>query len=429
MYTSLEIRMAKRDGVWAIDENGKPCKCYAKPENRGKRNCKHRAHQEPGQDTSEFFKENGIEFKGAISEDSDEHDQDIKESITEDEINSLASRIDEICGTHVTEDNYNDVIASLSPEQLDKLNKVGFEAAPSFSLPITDEMYDEVNTSNKIYFAELPEYNIGGKKTAMTDMFGSIGPVPSYDGDYDIEHNYRDGLTQREYFERQFSTRGSQIAKTVSVSKPGAVARRVFYGLSDVEVIDDCGASKYSTGILTCRAPGVCKACAAKSGWKINSGQLAGGIISTHLTEGLTQASLNAIHTGEGKKQDWEVIADTLQSYKSSPIIMKAREQKTTKDAREVIFNGLKESYANAGISIDDYNLMVIAKQLTSYKNDKDGSIRYVKDDEMCDFPSIQTIGGHNNLFLQSELKNSYQKLTRPGVFKNEHNAVTSIAD
>lgn len=46
--------------VWAIDENGKPCKCKAKPENRGKRNCKHQFHQEPGQSKEEFLSEHGI---------------------------------------------------------------------------------------------------------------------------------------------------------------------------------------------------------------------------------------------------------------------------------------------------------------------------------------------------------------------------------
>lgn len=48
------------DGVWAIDENGKPTICKAKPENRGKRNCKHQAHQEPGQTKESFFKEHSI---------------------------------------------------------------------------------------------------------------------------------------------------------------------------------------------------------------------------------------------------------------------------------------------------------------------------------------------------------------------------------
>lgn len=51
-----------RDFVWAVDEDGKPCKCYAKPENRGKRNCKHRAHQEPGQSSKEFFEQNNLNY-------------------------------------------------------------------------------------------------------------------------------------------------------------------------------------------------------------------------------------------------------------------------------------------------------------------------------------------------------------------------------
>ena len=52
--------MATREFVWAIDENGKPCKCYAKPENRGKRNCKHQDHAEPGQSPKEFFQQHGV---------------------------------------------------------------------------------------------------------------------------------------------------------------------------------------------------------------------------------------------------------------------------------------------------------------------------------------------------------------------------------
>lgn len=48
------------DWVWAVDESGKPCKCYAKPENRGKRNCNHKFHQENGQTKEDFFKEHCI---------------------------------------------------------------------------------------------------------------------------------------------------------------------------------------------------------------------------------------------------------------------------------------------------------------------------------------------------------------------------------
>lgn len=411
--------MSDRSFVWAIDSDGKPCKCYAKPENRGKRSCRHKFHQEPGQLTTVFFKQHGLD----TIEDSVKTD-----SISDQEINDLASRIDSICETHVTEENYEDVIKTLSPEQLDQLNKVGFEAAPQFSIPITDEAYDEVNISNKIYFAELPDYHIGGKKNAIRDMFGSVGAVPSFDSEYEVNSNYRDGLTAREYFEKQFSVRDSQINKTVSVSKPGATARILFYGLSDMQVIDDCGAVN-SRGPIDCKAPGICRKCAAKSGWKVKEGDMVGGFVSTHLTEGLTQASLNAIHTGTGEKADWEVIKDTLFGYKSSPIIKEAQEKKTTAEARQAIVDGLKDVYKKAGINIDDYNIQVVAKQLTSYKREKDGSIRYIKDGELCDFPSMQTIGGHNNLFLQSLLRNSYDKLTHPNIFNNEANAVTGMAD
>lgn len=408
-----------KNWVWAIDENGKPCKCTAKPENRGKKSCKHQFHQEPGQSTAVFFKQHGLD----VLEDNSKTD-----SISDQEINDLASRIDSICGAHVTEENYEDVIKTLTPEQLDQLNKIGFEAAPQFSIPVTDEAYDEVNISNKIYFAELPDYHIGGKKNAIRDMFGSVGAVPSFDSEYQVDSNYRDGLSAREYFEKQFSVRDSQINKTVSVSKPGATARVLFYGLSDMQVIDDCGAVN-SRGPIDCKAPGICRKCAAKGGWKVKEGDMVGGVISTHLTEGLTQASLNAIHTGTGEKADWEVIKDTLFGFKSSPIIESAQKKKTTAEARQTIFDGLKDVYEKAGINIDDYNVQVVAKQLTSYKRENDGSIRYVKDDELCDFPSMQTIGGHNNLFLQSLLRNSYDKLTHPSIFNNEANAVTGMAD
>ena len=52
---------SKRDAVWAIDEDGKPCLCYAKPENRGKRNCRHRFHQEPGESAKDFFEKHNLE--------------------------------------------------------------------------------------------------------------------------------------------------------------------------------------------------------------------------------------------------------------------------------------------------------------------------------------------------------------------------------
>lgn len=413
--------MSERSFVWAIDEDGKPCKCYAKPENRGKRNCKHRFHQEPGQSSEDFFKQHGMKVH------KQEESEKTEDSISQQEIDEYANKIDEICGTHVTPENYSDVIESLSPEQLDRLNKLGFEAAPDFSLPVTDEAYDEVNVSNKIYFSELPNYGIGGKVKAMNEMFGCIGDVPVYGGETaNINNNYRTGLNSREYFEKQFGVRGSQVQKTRLVAVPGYTARMLFYGMSDITVIDDCG-NDSSDGILHCKAPGICRKCAAKSGWNIKKGQYVGAEISTHLTEGLTQASLSAIHTGTGKKQDWEIISETLQSMKTSPIIKEALSKDTTEEARETIFQGLKKSYKSAGIKIDDYNLQMVARQLTSFKCE-DGRLRHVRDGELCDIPSIKTIGNHNNLFLQAEISSSYKNIAKPQVFDNSTNAANSIA-
>ena len=216
--------MAK-DFVWAIDKDGKPTKCTAKPENRGKGTCNHIYHADRGMSYKEFSEEyNNMsleELLNGTTAQTREEPREYQDGYSQDEINDLASRLDAIAGVKVTEENYEEVIKSLSADQLDEINKLGFEAASAFSLPVTDEMYDEINQSNKIYFSELPNYHIGGKKKAIQDMFGSIGPVPVQDGDSEIESNYRDGLSAREYFEKQFSSRGSQVQKTVSVSRPG----------------------------------------------------------------------------------------------------------------------------------------------------------------------------------------------------------------
>lgn len=41
--------------VWAIDEDGKLSKCYARPENRGKGSCKHKFHAQEGETVRELF--------------------------------------------------------------------------------------------------------------------------------------------------------------------------------------------------------------------------------------------------------------------------------------------------------------------------------------------------------------------------------------
>lgn len=45
----------ERDFVWATNEYGKPVKCNAKPENRGKGNCHHYYHQKEGETLADFL--------------------------------------------------------------------------------------------------------------------------------------------------------------------------------------------------------------------------------------------------------------------------------------------------------------------------------------------------------------------------------------
>ena len=44
-----------KEFVWAIDEDGKPCKCYALPENRGKGRCPHKFHAEEGETVQQLI--------------------------------------------------------------------------------------------------------------------------------------------------------------------------------------------------------------------------------------------------------------------------------------------------------------------------------------------------------------------------------------
>ena len=99
---------------------------------------------------------------------------------------------------------------------------------------------------------------------------------------------------------------------------------------------------------------------------------------------------------------------------------------KTTSERRRAIFDGLKEEYKNAGVSIDDSNLELFAKQMTSYKIEK-GRLRYIKEDELCDLPGIRKIGGHNNLILQSLLSDTYEQISKPQVIDNQRTAIRDI--
>ena len=53
--------------VWAIDEDGKPCKCFAKQENRGKGRCPHKFHAQENEDFKSFYQK----FNVSVTSESD----------------------------------------------------------------------------------------------------------------------------------------------------------------------------------------------------------------------------------------------------------------------------------------------------------------------------------------------------------------------
>ena len=58
--------------VWAIDEDGRPTKCTAKPENRGKGSCKHKFHQNNTQSAHSFFAEHNIKIDDIVFDETEE---------------------------------------------------------------------------------------------------------------------------------------------------------------------------------------------------------------------------------------------------------------------------------------------------------------------------------------------------------------------
>lgn len=400
--------------VLAVDESGGLSYCTAAPEDRGRGRCNHVNHQEEGQTTAEFV--DMVEKMIAQDGENKFDETDAPEQVPQDVVESYADRIDAIAGRRVTMDNFEEVLNTLTPQQIQELNKVGFDAAPEFSLPITDGEYHEKDLENKLHFATLPEYGIAGKMTAIQQMFQGVGEVPSSDGVVDIKGNYQDGLTPSEYFEKEFSARSASIAKSVSVSKPGYIARKLFYALSDIVVHGDCGGPH--TGSISCKVPGgVCSKCMAADGNHHEPGTLVGSILSTNLSEPGTQLSMREFHTG-GKNMaaaaKRDVINNTFDGFKSSYIVQEAIDAPTTEEARSIIFNRLKEEYVQNGVPMDEFNITMIAKKLTSYKRDKKTGTRYVQDGEKCDIMSIGAIGNMGNPFKSSELKNSYTYLTKP---------------
>ena len=570
--------------VLALNTEGNITYCTVEPENRGKGRCNHIAHQNPGESPEDFIARIDAKQKELVYRDYKPEDHN---EITQEEIDNLASKIDEIAGEKITVDNFKDVISKLSPDQIAEITKLSFDAAPTFSLPITDEQYDDENVKNKLYFANLPAYGIGGNVASIKQMFDKVGDVPTLDGMVHVEHNYAEGLTPGEYFARQFGARDALINKGVSTSKPGFciyensnveiknssgsldkilwkelevgnefidgsivvelqpwnekscfelqidgfdkiilshdhlvygdiiingkridcleksekarqnvmesdkkwiciediyefhklgaeieisdgsklvyikpfkdgkpqrvrcistssgfyetnglihhnTARKLFYAMSDIQVVKDCGGPYIDA--MHCNMPDghVCEKCAhlTQGGERVKEGQLIGGLVSTNLSEGLTQLSMKQMHVGSNQVSEQQhgssVIMATLDGWSTSPIIQQMRESETTDEMRDILYNGLKNLYKEAGLKQDDFNIQMVARKLTSYKR-TNGGLRPINPGEKCDIVSMGTVGNSNNIFKVSELSSGYKHLTKPTKQKINTDAANQI--
>lgn len=406
----------------ALTTDGRLTQCSVPPEKRGIGRCNHVSHQEQGESVEQFINR----VNDQISDDSNDKAINTEKHITKDDIKDIQAQIDEIAGCHLTQKNMFEVLAKLDPEKSRQIQSLAIKQAENFGVPITDKKdIVQADIENKIYFADFVQYGIAGKGNSLTQMFDAIGSVPSADGTIDINNNYRNGLTPSERFEKIFSSRAADIAKTVSVAEPGYEAKLMFSGISDLVLETDCG-SKRRIGILDCKVPGgICKHCLDKAlkveginnvDWK--PGEMIGGHIATHATEPLTQVSMKFKHTGgvgldKDSKAQRDIFKNTYRAYGSSPIVQAIRNAKTTKEARIAAYEGLKQACKDNSVKIDDYNLAIIAKRLTSYKNDK-GKLRYVEDGEKCDVVSFGRIGNSKNPLKSALAETPYKHLSKP---------------
>lgn len=214
--------MAKK--VLALNTEGDLTYCTVEPENRGKGRCNHVAHQNPGESIEEFIKridekQKELQLSKNVGDYEKESGTEPKE-INQEKIDEIANKIDEIAGQKLDLDNFKKILNNLSPEQVSEITKISFDAAPKFSLPISDEEYENENMKNKLYFANLPAYGIGNT-SAIKQMFDKVGDVPTLNENATIENSYEKGLNPKEYFLAQFGARDALINKGVSTSKPG----------------------------------------------------------------------------------------------------------------------------------------------------------------------------------------------------------------
>jgi hypothetical protein len=427
--------------VLALTTDGRITYCTCDPSQRGKGRCNHVSHQNPGETEAEFIERSSKEMvsTGALSEETPE-EINARESnpISKTEVEELRRQICEIAGRDdITPENLKEVLASLDLEKQRQILEIGFESSKYFAFPVTADDYQQAELETQIHFSNMGDFGLGAKKQHIAEILGEIGDTIEEKGSGHISNNYLNGLTEDEWWSLQYATRKASVNKTVSIAAPGAEARNLFYGLSDVNIIDDCQDDS-STGILTCHMPGgFCEKCAQKSGMgdvlKIlkrgsASGDIStvkiGGFVSTNLSEPLTQAYLNAIHgANDPKANQHKVIVATYDAYSSSPIIQSALEGTTTAERRMRLKEGLKQAYKDQGIDIDEYNLDIIAKKMTSYKHNKQtGRLEYVEDGELCDIVSIRSIGNRSNVFKKASLGSSYKTLSKARTYTADSN-------
>lgn len=157
--------MSERNFVWAIDENGKPCRCYAKPENRGKRNCKHRFHQEPGQSSEDFFKQHGYDAKKTTTNVNDtKHSESI---FREDKIEVLPYRLTDEdksemlkieCKKDLTEECDNGAYIELDEPLWNDMDRNAFESLTGFKAKDTTSVLHE---EKYIVLNDTPDHKAG----------------------------------------------------------------------------------------------------------------------------------------------------------------------------------------------------------------------------------------------------------------------------
>lgn len=559
-----------RKGTWAANKDGVLEMCYSLPENMGKGRCPHVAHMQENESYEEFLDRVNelIELQEQCGD-----KEELVEISNKDQsfyAKMKGKELDEIFGQKVTMENFQELYYELPIEKKHEVAQLCFDASEHFSLPIEGLDDDGNDLTDQMYFANMYKRGIGGKATAINQLFREVGNVPSFDGSVEIKGNYKDGLTPDQYFDKMFSTRMAAMSKTVDVAMPGWTNKKLFYGLSHIQVKSDCGGD-HSKGILGCKIPdGVCEKCAAVSGatkWK--KGMFIGAKATAALASDLVQLSMREFHsiwedqplkvkrhgflmnilwkdlecgdifdddsicteirpweykkciklttenqvmivsedhmfkvkmadpkvqlnlehsrmirirtdipeddiewvtakdimryreemeiwsiagerlvyileaiphgdeelkvrcittnkgyylTGDftshntgGKdlaenKRKRECIIHTLDAWKSSDIIQKALQGKTTEEIRQIMADEMDKEYKNQGIKIDRWNIDMVCKVMTSYNK----HFEPVKDGELCTIKAIKSVGDHNNPFNKAVLSNGYNMFTKP---------------